>query len=65
MEASSFKKAFESIGVTNPKRIGIGGYLVTTAPVLDGLRAEFPDAEIVRADDIMVEMRSVKSESEI
>ena len=65
MEASSFRKAFESIGVTNPKRIGIGGYLVTTAPVLDSLRKEFPDAEIVRADDIMVIMRSIKSEAEV
>ncbi len=65
MEASTFKKAFESIGVTDPKRIGIGGYLVTTAPVLDSLRAEFPDAEIVRADDIMVTMRSIKSEAEV
>jgi Xaa-Pro aminopeptidase len=65
MEASTFTKAFESIGVKKPKRIGIGGYLVTTAPVLDGLRAEFPEAEIVRADDIMVKMRSIKSEAEI
>ncbi len=65
MTASSFRQAFESIGVTNPKRIGVGGYLVTTAPVLDGLRAEFPDAEIVRADEIMVTMRSIKSEAEI
>ena len=65
MESSSFTKAFASIGVTNPKRIGIGGYLVTTATVIDGLRREFPDAEIVRADDIMVKMRSIKSEAEI
>ncbi len=65
MEASSFKKAFESIGVKNPKRIGIGGYLITTAPVLDGLKAEFPDAEIVRADDIMVKLRSIKSPAEV
>jgi len=65
MEASNFRKAFESIGVVNPKRIGIGGYLITTAPVLDSLRETFPDAEIVRADDIMVKMRSVKSEAEI
>ena len=64
-QASSFRKAFESIGVVNPKRIGIGGYLVTTAPVLDGLRESFPDAEILRADDIMVKMRSVKSDAEI
>ncbi|MHC4884110.1 MAG: M24 family metallopeptidase [Planctomycetota bacterium] len=65
MNPSSFRQAFESIGVTNPKRIGIGGYLVTTAPVLDGLREAFPEAELIRADDIMVTMRSIKSEAEV
>ncbi|MBF0244365.1 MAG: aminopeptidase P family protein [Planctomycetes bacterium] len=62
---SDFKKVFAEVGVPAPKRIGIGGYLVTTAPVLDGLRAAFPQAEIVRADEIMVALRSVKSETEI
>lgn len=62
---SSFKQVFAEAGVPTPKRIGIGGYLVTTAPVLDGLKSAFPDAEIVRADDIMVALRSVKSEAEI
>lgn len=62
---SSFRKVFAEAGVPAPKRIGIGGYLVTTAPVLDGLKAAFPEAEIVRADDIMVALRSVKSDAEI
>lgn len=61
----SFPEIFAEAGVPAPKRIGIGGYLVTTAPVLDGLKEAFPDAEIIRADDIMVALRSVKSESEI
>ena len=62
---SSFRDVFAEAGVPSPKRIGIGGYLVTTAPVIDGLRAAFADAEIVRADDIMVSLRSIKSELEI
>ena len=62
---STFKQVFEQAGVGAPKRIGIGGYLVTTAPVLDGLREAFPDAEIVRADEIMVAMRSIKSDAEL
>jgi Xaa-Pro aminopeptidase len=62
---SSFKEVFAEAGVPNPKRIGIAGYIVTTAPVLDGLKDAFPEAELVRADNIMVTMRSVKSETEI
>jgi len=62
---SSFRTVFAEAGVPEPRRIGIGGYLVTTAPVLDGLRAAFPGAELVRADDLLVSMRSVKSDAEI
>ncbi|MBM4033022.1 MAG: aminopeptidase P family protein [Planctomycetes bacterium] len=62
---SSFRSVFAEAGVPEPRRIGIGGYLVTTAPVLDGLRAAFPGAELVRADDILVSLRSVKSDAEI
>lgn len=62
---STFKEVFAESGVSNPRRIGIAGYLVTTAPVLDGLQEAFPEAELVRADHIMVQLRSVKSEAEI
>ena len=62
---ANFRDVFAEAGVPRPKRIGIAGYLVTTAPVLDGLKAAFPEAEIVRADQIMVAMRSVKSPAEI
>jgi Xaa-Pro aminopeptidase len=62
---SSFRGVFAEAGVAEPRRIGIGGYLVTTAPVLDGLKAAFPKAELVRADDVMVALRSVKSENEL
>ncbi|NJL31210.1 MAG: aminopeptidase P family protein [Phycisphaerales bacterium] len=61
----TFQSVFAEAGVPSPRRIGIGGYLVTTAPVLDGLRAAFPDAEIVRADDIMLSLRSIKNDLEI
>ncbi len=62
---STFRQVFARAGVPSPRRIGVAGYLVTTAPVLDGLREAFPDAEIVRADSIMVTLRSVKSPNEI
>lgn len=62
---STFEQVFKDVGVSKPGRIGIAGYLVTTAPVLDGLRQAFPNAEIVRADDIMVSLRSIKSQDEL
>jgi Xaa-Pro aminopeptidase len=62
---SSFNDVFADVGVPNPKKIGIAGYLVTTAPMLDGLNAAFPDAEMGRADEIMVALRSIKSEAEV
>jgi Xaa-Pro aminopeptidase len=62
---STFQDVFARSGVPAPRRIGIAGYLVTTAPVLDSLRQAFPNAEIVRADSIMVALRSIKSPAEI
>jgi Xaa-Pro aminopeptidase len=65
-KASSFADVFRFLGVTGKRlKIGIGGYLVTNPIQLAGLRECFPDAEIVRADDIMIALRSVKSEAEL
>ncbi|MBN1836838.1 MAG: aminopeptidase P family protein [Spirochaetales bacterium] len=65
-KASRYTDVFKFLGVGGKKlRIGVGGYLVTNPIQLAGLRECFPDAEIVRADEIMVELRSVKSENEL
>ncbi len=65
-KASKYTDVFRSIGVTGQKlKIGIGGYLVSNPIQLMGLRECYPDCELVRADDIMVALRSVKSENEI
>jgi Xaa-Pro aminopeptidase len=66
MTTSTFEDVFRSLGVTGKKlKIGIGGYLVTTIVMLEGLKTAYPEAEIVRADDIMIALRSKKSESEL
>jgi Xaa-Pro aminopeptidase len=62
---SSFRDVFESCGLNNPQRIGLGGYLVTPAPLVSSLRNAFPQAELIPADDIMVKMRAHKSENEL
>ena len=64
--ASSYKDVFDSIGVKNPKRIGVAGYLCTNMAMYEGLRATFPEAEIINADDlVMTPLRRIKSPNEI
>ncbi|MCH2595322.1 MAG: Xaa-Pro peptidase family protein [Pirellulales bacterium] len=63
---SKYGDVFESIGVSNPKRIGLAGYLCTNMAMIEGLREAFPEATIVNADDLVVtRLRSIKSPEEI
>ncbi len=62
----TFPEAFKSIGVTGENiKIGLGSYVECTLPILDGLRDNFPKAEISVCNDIMVELRKIKSENEL
>ena len=64
--ADSFADVFTSIGVTGKKiRIGIASWLDTSIVIYEAIKDAFPEAELVRADHIMVELRSIKSASEI
>lgn len=62
---SKYTDAFESIGVSAPKRIGVAGYLCTNMAMYEGLREAFPKAEIVNADEIVTQLRSIKSPAEL
>lgn len=64
-EFSDFNDVFDSIGVTNPKKIGIAGWLVTSVDLYQSICKAFPGAEIVKADDIVTSLRQIKSEAEI
>ena len=62
----TFTDAFKSIGVTGKKiKIGLGSYVECTLPIMDGLKDSFPEAEISVCNDIMVELRKIKSVNEI
>ena len=66
MKAESFNDAFAAIGVTGKKlRVGVASSLDTSMVQMEGIQAAFPEAKIVRADKIMVELRSIKSDTEI
>jgi len=62
----TYRDVFKLLGVTGEKiRIGVAAWIDTTLVMMDGLKAAYPQAEIVRADSIMVKLRSIKSENEL
>jgi Xaa-Pro aminopeptidase len=66
LSADTFNDALAAIGVTGKKlRIGVASWLDTSVVQMEGIKAAFPEAEIVRADPIMVELRSIKSDNEL
>ncbi len=66
LQASSYQDVFNSLGIHGKKlRIGVASYMDTTVIIMDGIKSNFPEAEIVRADYIMTELRSIKSANEI
>jgi Xaa-Pro aminopeptidase len=66
LKADTFNDAFTAIGITGKKlRIGVASWLDTSVVQMEGIRDAFPEAVIVRADALMVELRSIKSAAEI
>lgn len=66
LHADTFADVFKSIGVSGKKiKIGLGSYVECTLPIYEGLRDSFPEAEIVKCNDIMVNLRKIKSENEL
>ena len=66
LQASTFSDVFKAIGVTGEHiKIGLGSYVECTIPIYEGLKNAYPKAEITKCNDIMVELRKIKSENEL
>ncbi len=66
LKANTFEDVFKAIGVTGKNiKIGLGSYVECTLPIYEGLKESYPDAEIVKCNDIMVELRKIKSVNEL
>ena len=66
LQANTFNDVFKAIGVSGKKiKIGLGSYVECTLPIYEGLKDSYPEAEIVKCNDIMVELRQIKSENEL
>ncbi len=66
LHADTFRDVFKAIGVTGENiKIGLGSYVECTLPIFEGLKESFPKAEISKCNEIMVELRQIKSENEL
>ena len=66
LHADTFNDVFKAIGVTGNKiKIGLGSYVECTLPIYEGLKNSYPEAEIVKCNDIMVNLRKIKSANEL
>ncbi len=64
LELDTFESIFAELGIT-PRRIGVAGLSIMPVTIYEALRRAAPDAEIVRADDIITNLRVIKSPAEI
>ena len=66
LTASTFRDVFKAIGVSGDNiKIGLGSYVECTLPIFEGLKESYPNAEISKCNDIMVELRKIKSANEL
>lgn len=66
MTMQTFTDVFRQLGVTGSQlRIGVASILDTNVVVWQALQDQFPNADLIDARDLMVALRSEKSENEI
>ena len=66
LKANTFNDVFKALGITGEKiKIGLGSYVECTLPIYEGLKNSYPEAEIVKCNDIMVNLRKIKSINEL
>jgi len=64
LELDDFSKVFREMA-GEVKKIGLAGYQIFPVPVYEAIKKAAPKAEIIKSDEIIVDMRIIKSEVEI
>ena len=66
LKPDTFADVFKYLGVTGKKiRVGVASFLDTSVTIFRAIEEAFPEAEILDAGRVMVELRSVKTENEL
>ena len=64
MELATFSDVFDALG-GDVKRIGVAGMPILGVPLYEAIVGGAGEAEVVKADDLLTDMRMVKSENEL
>lgn len=66
LHPTNFREVFKELGVTGDHiKIGMAAWLDTNLVIYEGIKECYPEVELIRCDDIMTTLRSVKSDNEI
>ena len=66
MDFATFKNIVSKYAVGGKiNKLGIVGWSVTTLPVFMSLKEQFPELELIKADDTLLPLRFIKSEGEL
>ncbi|MCD6407878.1 aminopeptidase P family protein [bacterium] len=65
MELDDFSKVFREMVGEKVRKIGLAGYQIFPVPVYEAIKEAAPEAEIIKSDDILVNMRIIKSPVEL
>ncbi|MCM8785006.1 MAG: Xaa-Pro peptidase family protein [Candidatus Omnitrophica bacterium] len=65
MKLDDFSIVFKELVGDKVKKIGISGYQIFPLPVYEAIKKAAPDAEIIKSDEIIDNLRIIKSEIEL
>lgn len=66
VELPSFEDVLDEVsGGKGIKRLGMVGTAITPVPVYEGLKEAMAGGELIKADDVLIGLRQIKSEAEI
>lgn len=66
VKLTTFKELFKEVSHGKGiRRLGMAGWAITSIPVYEGIKYALGKGELVKADDIIIEMRKIKSPNEI
>ena len=65
IKVDTFSSIFKEMIGSKIKKIGIASYQIFPIPVYEGIKKAAPDAELVKSDEIIVNLRIIKSPLEL
>ncbi|MCM8818037.1 MAG: Xaa-Pro peptidase family protein [Candidatus Omnitrophica bacterium] len=65
IELDDFSIVFKELVGEKIKKIGLAGYQIFSLPVYEAIKKAAPDAEIIKSDEIIDDLRIIKSEIEL